>query len=85
MEFSTGGGALRFTPIVVSCGKESFEAGQLLLLCGETFPGFAVLKKETVLVDDLESDADDFSEAVGSVNGGGVVTAIFDPVKKGFN
>ena len=85
MEFSTGGGALRFAPFVVSCCEESFEAGPSFLLCGETFPGFAIVDKETGLVDKLESDANVLFEAVGSVNGGSVVTAIFDPVEKGFN
>ena len=55
------------------------------MLCGETFPGFAVVYKETVLVDELESDACDLFEAVGSVTGGGVITTVFDPVEKGFN
>ena len=27
VEFGTGGGALRFAPLVVSSGKESYEAG----------------------------------------------------------
>ena len=56
-----------------------------VLLCRETFPGFAVVDKETSLIDDLEGDANDLFEVVGSVTGGGIVTAIFDPVKKGFN
>ena len=55
------------------------------MLCGETFPGFAVVKKDTGLVDELESDANDLFETVGSVTGGGVVTAIFHTVEKGFN
>ena len=55
------------------------------MLCGETFPGFVVVYKKTGLVDELESDANDLFEAVGSVTGGDVVTAIFDPVEKGFN
>ena len=37
------------------------------------------------MVDDLERDANDLFEAVGSVTGGGVITAVFDPVEKGFN
>ena len=37
------------------------------------------------MVDDLEGDANDLFEAIGSVTGGGVVAAIFDPVEKGFN
>ena len=85
MELSTGGGALRFAPFAVSCCQESFEAGPSFLLCGETFPGFAVVDKETGLVDDLESDANDLFKAVGSVTGGGIVTTIFSPVEKGFN
>ena len=85
MEFSTGGGALRFTPFVVRCCEESFEAGPSFLLCGETFPGFEVVDKETGLVDEPESDANDLFESVGIFTGGCVVTAIFDPVEKGFN
>ena len=85
MEFSTGVGALRFAPSVVSCGEERFEADLSFLLCWDTFPGFAVFNKETGLVDDMEDDANDLFEAVWSVTSGGVVTAIFDPVEKGFN
>ena len=85
VEFSAGGGAFRFAPFVVNCCKESFEAGPSFLLCGETFPGFAVIDEETGLIDELEGDANDLFKAVGSVTGGGVVTAIFDPVEKGFN
>ena len=85
MEFSTGGGALRFAPFVVSCCEESFEAGPSFLLCGQTFPCFAVVYKEIGLVDDLESDADDLLQAVGSVAGGRIITAVFDPVEKGFD
>ena len=48
VEFSTGIGALRFAPFVVSCGEESFEACPSFLLCGETFSGFAVIDKETL-------------------------------------
>ena len=61
LEFDTSGGALRFVPLVVSSGEESFEAGPIVLLCGETFPGCAVIDKETGLVDELEGDADNFS------------------------
>ena len=85
VEFSTGGGALRFTPIVVCSGKESFEAGSSFLLCKETFLGFAVIDEEKSLINDLEGDSNFFFKAVGSVTGGGIVTAIFDPVEKGFN
>ena len=49
------------------------------------FPGFAVVYKYTGLVDELESDANDFFKAVGSVAGGGLITAVFDPVKEGFD
>ena len=49
------------------------------------FPGFAVVYKETGLVEDLESDTDDLFEAVGSVTSGGVSNTVFFPVKKGFN
>ena len=54
-------------------------------MCGDTFPGFSVINEETGLVNELEGDAYHLFEAVGSVVGGGVVTAIFDPVEKGFN
>ena len=83
VEFSAGGGAFRFAPFVVNCCKESFEAGPSFLLCGETFPGFSVVSKETGLVDKKESDADDLFEAVGNVTGGGIITAGFDPFEKG--
>ena len=53
VEFGTGDGALIFAPLVVRSGEEIFEAGTSFLLCGETFPGFAVVNKETGLVDDL--------------------------------
>ena len=76
MEFSAGGGALRFTSFIVSCGEESFEAGPIFLLCGETFRVFTVVKKETGLVDDMESDDSDLFKAVGSVAGGGVISAV---------
>ena len=55
------------------------------MLCGKTFPGFAVVYKEIGLIDDLKSDTNDLFEAVGSVAGEGVITAVFDPVKEGFN
>ena len=55
------------------------------MLFRETFPGFAVIDKETGLINELEGDANYLFEAVGSVTSGGVVTAIFDPIKKGFN
>ena len=85
MELSASGGALRLSPFIVRCCEESFEAGPSFLLCGQTFPGFAVVYKETGLVEELESDADDLFEAVGSVTSGGVITAVFDPVEKVFN
>ena len=56
-----------------------------MLLYGQTFPGFAVVYKETGLVDDLEIDANDLLKAVGSVTGGGAITAVFEPVEKRFN
>ena len=49
------------------------------------FPGFAVVYKEAGLVDKFKGDTDDLFEAVGSVAGGGVISAVFDPVKEGFN
>ena len=76
---------MRFAPIVLRSGEESFEAGPSFLLCRETFPGFAVINEETGLIDKLEGNTNDLFEAVGSVTGGGIVTAIFDPVDKRFN
>ena len=76
---------MRFAPLVVRSGEEIFEGGPHFLLCRETFSGFAVVDKETSLIDDLEGDANDLFEAVRSVTGVGVVTTIFDPVEKGFN
>ena len=85
VEFCTGGGALRFASLVVRSGEEIFETSPSFLLCSETFPGFAVIEEEIGLINYLEGDAGYLFEAVGSVSGGGVVTAIFDPVKKGFD
>ena len=45
VEFSAGGGALRFAPFVVSYCEEIFEAGPCFLLSGQTFPGFTVFYK----------------------------------------
>ena len=55
------------------------------MLCRETFPGFSVIDEETGIIDYLEGDANDIFKAVGSVTGGGAVTVIFHPFKKGFN
>ena len=55
------------------------------MLCSETFPGSAFIDKNTSLINELEGDADYLFKAVGSVAGGGIVTAIFDPVEKGFD
>ena len=85
VEFRTSGGDLIFTPLVMCSGKESFETGPSFLLCYEMFPGFAVIDKDTGLINEPGSDADYLIEAVGSVSGGGVATAIFDPVEKGFD
>ena len=54
VEFGTGGGALRFAPLVVCSGKESFETGPSFLLCSETFPDFAVIDEETGLINELK-------------------------------
>ena len=85
VEFGTGGGALRFAPIIARSGEESFEAGPIFLLCGETFLGFAVNNKDIGLIDEMEGDANDLCGVVGSVTGGGVITAVFYPVEKVFN
>ena len=85
VEIGTGGGALRFAPLVVCSGEESFETGPSFLLCSEMFPDFSVINEETGLIKELEDDSDYLFEAVGSVAGGCIVTAIFVPVEKGFN
>ena len=85
VEFGAGGGALRFAPLVVRNGKESLETGPSFLLCNETFPYFVVIDEETGLINKLEGDADYLFEAAGSFSDSGVVAAIFDPVKKGFD
>ena len=66
-------------------GEESFETGPSFLLCSETYPRFSVINKETGLINNLEVNFDYLFEDVGIVAGGGVVTAIFDQVKKGFD
>ena len=50
VELGTGGGALRFAPLVLRSGEESLETGPIFLLCSETFTGFAVINKETGLI-----------------------------------
>ena len=85
VKFGAGGGALRLAPLVVCSGEESLEAGPRFLLWSETFPNFSVIDKETGLINELEGDANNLFEAVRSVAGDGVVAAIFDPIKKGFN
>ena len=76
---------MRLAPLVVRSGEESLEAGPSFLLCRETFPDFAVVNKETGLINELEGDADYLFKDVRSVSGGGVVATIFDPVEKGFD
>ena len=66
VEFGTGDGALRFAPLVMRSGEESFEASLILLLCRETFPGFAVINEETGLIDELEGYSNEIFEAIGS-------------------
>ena len=56
VEFSTGGGDLRFSPCVVRCCEKSFEGNPSFLLSGLTFQVFAVLYKEAGLVDKLKGD-----------------------------
>ena len=85
VEFGTGIGALRFAPLVVRSGEESFETSPSFLLCSETVPGFAVIDEETCLINELEGDTDHLFEAAGGVAGSGVVTAIFDRFEKGFD
>ena len=48
MKFSAGGGALGFSPLVVCSGEEDFEGCPSFLLSGQTFTGFAVVKKRPV-------------------------------------
>ena len=85
VEFGTGGGALRIAPLVVRSGEEIFETGPSFSVCSETFPGFLVIYKETGLIHEMEGAAYYFFEAVGSVASSGIVTAIFNPVEKGFD
>ena len=54
-------------------------------MCSETFPYFSVINEDTGLINELEGDGNYLFEAVRSVAGSGVVAAIFDPVKKGFD
>ena len=65
--------------------KKVLKLVQVFLLCCETFTEFSVIDEETVLINELEGDANYLFEDVRSVAGGGVVAAIVDPVKKGFN
>ena len=58
VEFGTGGGALRFAPLVVRSGEESLETGPSFLVSSETFTGFAVRDEETGLINKLEGDAE---------------------------
>ena len=51
----------------------------------EKFPNFSVIDEETALIKELEVDSDDLFEDVRNVAGGGVIDAIFDLVKKGFD
>ena len=81
VEFSSGGGALRFAPSVVSCCEESFEVDPSFLLSGKIFLVFVVVYKDAGMVDELKSDTNDFFEAIGIVAVGSVITAVFDPVK----
>ena len=37
------------------------------------------------MVDELKGNTDDLFKAVGSVAGGGVISAVFDPVDESFN
>ena len=67
-------------PLVVRSGEESFETGPSFLLCSDAFIGFAVIEEKTGLINELEGNSDYLFEAVGTVAGGGVVTANIDPV-----
>ena len=51
----------------------------------ETFPNFAVIDKETSLINKLEGDANELFKAVQSVAGSGIVDTIFDLTEKGFD
>ena len=65
--------------------KKVLKPVQFFWFCSETFPVFAVINKETGLINELEGDADYMFEAVGSVAAGRVVTTMFDPIEKGFD
>ena len=71
VKFGTGGGDLRFVPLVVRSGEESFETGPIFLLYIEMFPGFTVINKDTGLINELEVDANYLFKDVGSVTDGG--------------
>ena len=45
----------------------------------------SVVYKETCMVDNLKGDTNDLFKAVQSVAGGGVISAVFDPVEEVFN
>ena len=64
VEFGAGLDALRIASLVVRIGEESLEAGPSFLLRSETFPDFAVIDKETSIINELEGDADYLFESV---------------------
>ena len=76
VEFGASGGALRLSPLIVCSGEESLEAGPCFLLWSEMFPNFAIINKETGLINELEGDACDLFETLWSVADGGIVAAI---------
>ena len=45
--------------------RRKFCSQSKFLLYSKTFTGFAVINKETVLIDELEGDANDLFEAAG--------------------
>ena len=59
MEFSAGGGALRFPPFVVSSDEENFEGSSIFLLCvGRCFQALQCIKK-IGMIDNLKGDTED--------------------------
>ena len=76
VESGASGDALRLMPLVVRSGKESLEFGPHFLLWSEMFPNFAIINKETGLINELEGDAYDLFETLWSVADGSIVAAI---------
>ena len=53
VESGASGGDVRRAPLVVRSGKESLEVVPRFLFWSEMFPNFAVIDKETGLINEL--------------------------------